>query len=546
VRHHHAPARRAWAVAIPLIVLLAATGCISISSGGSGSTSGRGETSATLPPGTLRVLAGSELKDVEPLLGDLRAATGVNLHFDYTGTLDGAERLTSGDQYDLAWFSSARYLMLLTEQGGRGRPVASERIMLSPVVLGVKRSVAGRFGWTGSKPVTWSDIAAKAKSGQLRYGMTNPAASNSGFAALVGVASAFAGTGGALQTKDIDTARLTGFFSGQALTAGSSGWLADAYVGAQDRLDGLINYESVLLGLNAGGKLHEPLQLIYPKEGIVTADYPLLLMNTAKRAEYDKVVGWLRSPDVQRRLMSTTARRPAVASVPADRRFGTQVLVEVPFPASRAVVDQLLVAYLDKLSKPAHTIYVLDTSGSMEGDRIASLRSAFANLAGADTSLSGRFARFRKRERVTILPFSDQAGERRDFTVDATTPDSASLADIRRYVDSLQPEGGTAIFTALQQAYQAVAHDAAADRGYYTSVVLMTDGENKSGLTVDDFLSWQQSLPEDTRAVKTFAIRFGEADAGELRRVADASGGRLFDASSGALQDAFKEIRGYQ
>ena len=41
----------------------------------------------------------------------------------------------------------------------------------------------------------------------------------------------------------------------------------------------MINYESVLLSLNASGKLHEPLDLIYPSEGIVTADYPLLLLN---------------------------------------------------------------------------------------------------------------------------------------------------------------------------------------------------------------------------------------------------------------------------
>lgn len=540
------PPRRRSGRAARAALAVAAAGLLAAACTAHGGTSGRSGAAAPLPAGTLRVLAGSELKDVEPLLGDLRAATGVNLHLDYTGTLDGAERLANGEAYDLAWFSSAHYLTLLTQQGGRSQPVASERIMLSPVVLGVRRSVATGLGWTGSKPVTWSDVAAAAKAGRLRYGMTNPAASNSGFSALVGVASAFAGTGQALQTKDINAAKLTDFFTGQALTAGSSGWLADAYVKAQDQLDGLINYESVLLALNAGGTLHEPLTLIYPAEGIVTADYPLLLMDQAKRAEYTKVVNWLRSPDVQRRLMTSTHRRPAVPAVAPDSQFPKQVLVEVPFPATRAVVDALLFAYLDKLSKPAHTIYVLDTSGSMDGARIASLRSAFANLAGADTSVSGRFARFRQRERVTLIPFNTGPADQRDFTINAATPGAADLTAVRDYVDQLQPDGGTGIFTALHKAYQLVSDRAAADRGYYVSVVLMTDGENNRGESVSQFLSWRSSLPEGVRSVKTFAIRFGDADPNELRQVTDGTGGQLFDATGGSLQSAFKEIRGYQ
>ena len=86
----------------------------------------------------------------------------------------------------------------------------------------------------------------------------------------------------------------------------------------QDTVDGIVNYESVLMSLNAGGKLHEPLTLIYPKEGIVTADYPFMLLNEAKRDAYDKVAAYLRTPDVQQRIMTDTARRPAVPGVPLD------------------------------------------------------------------------------------------------------------------------------------------------------------------------------------------------------------------------------------
>jgi len=530
-------------LAVPLLLALA------LLAGGCTIGDGNSREPAADPPGTLRVLAGSELKDIEPLAGQIRDATGVNLRFEYSGTLEGAERITAGggNRPDLAWFSSARYLTLLAAAGGgEGRPVASERIMLSPVVLGVRRSVATRFGWAGNPEVTWKDIAAKARAGQLRYGMTNPAASNSGFSALVGVAAALAGTGDALRAGDIDERGLTDFFTGQTLTAGSSGWLADAFVAGQDKLDGLINYESVLLGLNASGKLREPLELIYPRDGIITADYPLLLLDPAKRPAYDKLVAYLRGAEVQRQLMTATARRPATPEVGLDGRFPRRVLVELPFPGSLKVVDELLVAYLNRIRRPAHTIYVLDVSASMEGDRIASLKQTLVGLAGADTSLTGRFAGFRSRERVTMITFAEQVVDERDFTVTGTGPDAPGRAAIRAYVDGLKLASGTGIYTAMRRAYQRAQEDAASDRGSFTSIVLMTDGENNSGISLDDFLGSLDAAPEPARSVKTFAIQFGEADPRELRQIAQRTTGAMFDATRGSLATAFKEIRGYQ
>jgi Ca-activated chloride channel homolog len=495
--------------------------------------------------GSLTVLAGSELKDVEPLLAEAERATGVRVRFEYSGTLEGAERIAGGQGPALAWFSSDRYLRLLTGEG-RGRPIASTKVMVSPVVLGLKRSVAERFGWTGNTKVTWGDIADKAKSGQLRYGMTNPAASNSGFSALLGVAAAFAGTGDALERGDVDAKRLTEFFSGQTLTAGSSGFLADAYVTEQDSLDGLINYESVLLQLNRGGRVREPLELVYPEEGIVTADYPLLLLNESGRAAYDKLAAWLRSPEVQRKLMTATSRRPAIPGVALDAAFGKQTLVELPFPGDREVVDQLILSYLDRYRRPAHAIFVLDVSGSMEGDRIDGLKRALTGLTGADSSVSGKFARFRARERITMITFSSVITSEHQITLEDAAQNPAGLAEVRARIDGLSAGGGTAIWSALRHAYQRVAEDAVADRGYLTTVVLMTDGENTHGIDVNEFLSGYAGMDQRARSVRTFAIQFGEADPAELDQAAKATGGAMFNANTSSLDAVFKEIRGFQ
>jgi hypothetical protein len=59
------------------------------------------------------------------------------------------------------------------------------------------------------------------------------------------------------------------------MTSGSSGWLADQFVdkaGKPGRPDGIVNYESVLLGLNAEGKLKDSLSLVVPSDAVVTAN----------------------------------------------------------------------------------------------------------------------------------------------------------------------------------------------------------------------------------------------------------------------------------
>ena len=501
-----------------------------------------GEPSNTEAPNTLHVLAGSELSDVAAMSDDILAKTGITLKFDYAGTLTGAEAIANGNTggHDVAWFSSTNYLSLLP--GGKGKLGVSTRIMQSPVVLGVKHSVAQSLGWANNASVSWADIASAAESGKFRFGMTNPSASNSGFSALVGVATALSGTSGALTASEINATQLAGFFSGLQLTAGSSGFLVDSFLRDQSRVDGLVNYESVLLSLNASGKLNEKLDLIYPKDGIITADYPLVLLDSSKRALYDKLVAYLTSPGEQERLMTQTNRRPVLPSVPLDTRFPAQLLIELPFPGSLDVADTLIEQYLNTFTKPSHTIYVLDLSGSMEGDRLNSLKQAFNFLTDPNATGTQRFARFRSREEVTIITFSQSVLDQRSFSVGDSTQ-AADLQPIRSYVGGLHTYDGTAIYDAMDRAYQVAGDARSTEPDHFVSVVLMTDGENNLGEDSNTFLS---HLTAQDRDVPAFPILFGEGDVNQLTQIATATGGKLFDSRQASLATTFEEIRGYQ
>lgn len=522
--------------------LVAAAGVVALTAlGGCTSSSGKeGHDSAT----TLRVLAGSEVKDMLPLLADAENATGVHVELSYTGSIQGTELVASGDaagKYDAIWFPNNRYLSLLP--GADQQIGESVKIMSSPVVLGLAPDVAARLGWDTQAP-TWAQIADAAAAGEFTYGMTNPAASNSGFGALVSVATALSGTGSALTVDDIDRVvpGLQKFASAQNLTAGSSGWLADKYAADPQLVNGIVNYESVLLSLKAAGT---PLTIVTPSDGVLTSDYPLTLLSGADATHqqlFDTLTTWLTTPDVQQRIASQVHRRPGVAGVDTGDQFGDAVLFETPFPNTLDVANTLITTYLEAVRRPSQEVFVLDTSGSMEGERIGALRQALKNLAGADTSTLGEFSKFRGGERVTLLPFSDQPGDQTVFDI----PDNQGFdyGQITVYADRLQAGGSTAIYDTLEEAYRTAVQQRGERPDTYVSVVLMTDGENTAGQSFDDFRAAWPGL--DAAGIPTFVVLFGDANVEEMTQVAELTGGQTFDALGGDLAQAFQDIRGYQ
>ncbi|WAP59586.1 substrate-binding and vWA domain-containing protein [Streptomyces sp. S465] len=495
-------------------------------------------------PTTLRVLASSELRDMAPLLDDLRRDTGVELDMEYRATVDAGDGLTPGAyHHDLAWLASDRYFQLRLKEshGAADKPLATTT-MLSPVVVGVKPDTARalRARAKGGQ-VSWADIADAAAAGSVRFGMADPERTNSGLSALVGVATAAAGTGSALRAEDISCDRLRGFRTGQKVTAESSAELREEFIAHQDELDALITYESELLSLNAGGRLHEKLEIIYPKDGMVLSDYPLLLLDPAKRDAYDKVVAWLKSASTQQKIMERTLRRPLGPQVRRDPRLRADIGNALYFPDQRAVVDQLVEDYGDPRSPtPNHVIFLLDFSTSMRGARVAALRSAFAGLSGADTSATGKFVRFYQGERITVMRFGGRVLAERDVTVGGRR----DLRSVDSFVAADDFDDSTAIWSALDHAYRKASGIVRDHPGQPVSIVLMTDGENTSGITFEEFRRRYAARAETVRSIPTFPLRLGAADTAELTRAARTTGGRVVDAGARSLPDAFKEIRG--
>lgn len=508
----------------PLLCLLALGGC-----------GKEGGPAPTALPG-LRILAGSELKDMAPILAEFEQANGVKLQFDYTGTLDAVDALQQGGSgYDAVWVSHGKYLQLVPSV--KQQIAQSEKTMYSRVVLGVKPEVAKRLNWTSGK-VGWSDVVAASEAGKFRFAMTNPTGSNTGFVALVGLAAELSGKGDALTVADVPSGKLTALFKGQSLSSGSSGALAERFAANPAAADGMVNYESVIRSQAARG---QALTVIVPREGVITADYPLLLLKSSQQAAlYQKLVAWLRQPATQQRIASQTLRTPLAGS------DDDVVVNELPFPASQAVVDAILRGFLDQYAKPVSTYLVLDHSGSMRGDRIAALRQAVATLTQGDGSSAGRFAMLRARETLTLAPFSSEPDPLQAFTLGSDSESNRQiLQQVQGAVEAIDATGATAIYDALAAVYpQAEAEQRQGKRN--VAVILLTDGANTHGQNLAQFAGRLASLTPGAGKVPIYPILFGEANVAEMNDLAALSGGQVFDARAASLAKVFKKIRAFQ
>jgi Ca-activated chloride channel homolog len=529
-----------------LVGLWAALSACSNHNSGSGNATRQSGPAPAAQVGDLRILAGSELKELEPDIRQAAQSAGLQVEISYSGTLEMVDRVNAGEPFDAILPPNGAYPVLALTR----KPLAREKLFYSRVALGVKTSKARALGWDRHAP-TWIEIVQAVKAHQLVYGMTNPTSSNTGMSALFAVASSIARKTEDLSADEVDREKLKDFLTGQKLTAGSSGWLAEAYIRDQARLDGLVNYEAVLLRLNEQPGVQDPLIVIYPQDGVISADYPLMLLNETKRQAYERLVAVLRSDAFQSGPVARMYLRPSNPNAVRSPKLPGDAVAELSFPNRLEVIDAVLEAYQSELRRPATSIYLLDVSGSMRGKRIAQVKNALEVLTGAEpNSVTARFARFQRRERVVLIPFSSTPWQPARFGFEDAKSEADSYHALRDYAESLEAHGGTAIYSTLQTAYILAQQELAHDPDRVVTVVLLTDGENNQGIPYEDFRARFDAAEgaegSTAHMVRTFPILFGEASSKELDEIAQLTGGRSFDGRNANLSNVFKEIRGYQ
>lgn len=483
------------------------------------------------------VLAGSDSKDLEPMVVKYGQEHGATITFAYAGSVDIALQLQSGKlDADAVWPASSVWLNYADRQHV---VKGAKSVMRSPVVFGVRESLARDLGWVGNPDVGIDDLLEKSTSGRARIAATSASQSNTGASMFLGVLSAFAGHPEVLtheNLQDPDVQKGTRAFLHQIdVSAGSSGWLADSYVSDPERFNVMVNYEALIIQSNQRlvGQGLEPLYVVYPSDALPIADFPLGYIDhgDAKKKElFDGLQAYLAS-DAARAEIESRGRRaglgldvskqnPSVFN--PDWGIDTARTIAPLTVPSAEVIGEALDLYQTALRKPSLSVILLDVSSSM-GERFKSTTREKASKGSLtymfDPDTARRYLLQPSKDDVSIvIPFCGVTLD--PIQVVGNDPDA--LAGLLAQVRDTSLCGGTGLYGAkvkgleTLEAWSRAHHDPKDPMfigNYFAAVILLTDGEPTDTPTV--YATYAAEHPAATEW-PVFAIQFGDADKKQL------------------------------
>ena len=168
------------------------------------------------------------------------------------------------------------------------------------------------------------------------------------------------------------------------------------FVQKYDYLDGMFNYESMVIAANQElvKQGRAPLYVIYPRDGQAIADSTLGFVNKEdnkdRKALFLELAGLsVGNPMFRRRFSVWDSGRGLIGMNPenADRKIYnpdwginlTRTISPITWPQAD-VIEQALMLYQTAFRKPSFTVFCLDVSGSMEGAGLTQLKQAMMGL----------------------------------------------------------------------------------------------------------------------------------------------------------------------
>jgi Ca-activated chloride channel family protein len=415
---------------------------------------------------------------------------------------------------------------------------------VSPVVIAMWRDVATEMGY-GERPLGWSDLLARAES-DPEFKWSHPStASASGLLATLAEFYAGAGKTWGLTAADVQapsTLEYVGSIERTVRYYGEGEWPIAQRVVAEGRdyLDAFVAQEQLVIWANEQGA---DLVAIYPVEGSLWEDHPLVLLETpeligAQRQVFAQLISHLRSDEAQQTVLAA-GYRPADPSIPLDAPGSlltpangvdpTQPQTPLQIPGGSVVQIVRDVWWYTK--RHTNVALVVDTSGSMEGDKIKNVKEA---LRAFIEQIKG------PEEAVGLVEFYSYVDVLEPLNKLAVNRD-----DLLRAIDGLVADGDTALLDAVYEAYVALQELGDAER--INAIVVMTDGrENYSNVSLNGLANYMRQGNETGVPVIVFAVAYGEdADYGTLRSLAEATDGQVYEGNLETIRQLYKILSTY-
>ncbi len=426
-----------------------------------------------------------------------------------------------------------------------GTPV---RYAITPIVIAAWEKSARALGWP-DQPVGWSTLQAAAQQ-DSNFRWSHPStAYASGLLATLAEFYAGAGVQRGLTVEMAQDAKTVEFVSAIEKTVKFYGEAELAVIQRvlQDgpkTLDAFVVSEQLVVAFNTGvfGQPPDALVALYPAEGTLWADHPLALLETAavttnQQRTFQAFREFLAEPESQT-LILRAGYRPADLTIPLDSPGSPLVAANGVDPAQPQTTLQLpapdVVSVVQNVwaltKRKTNVILVVDTSGSMEGDKLDNAQSALRTFLAQIPS---------DQERVGLVEFN--SGVANIIELDTLANNRAVLVDS---VDTLTAGGNTALLDAVRSAYTRLQRQADPER--INAIVAMTDGkENASAVTLRQLTREIEAGNQDVPVV-IFCIAYGsDADYTMLETLAEASGGQVREGTTETIRELYKILSSY-
>ncbi len=428
-----------------------------------------------------------------------------------------------------------------TTQSTTGLVGQSVRYAVSPVVIAMWRDKAQSLGWPGT-PIGWSDILKIATS-DPNFKWSHPStASASGLLATLAEFYAGANKTRGLTADDVQSPNVLQYVTALEKTVryygeGEQAIAQRVVQNGRSYLDAFVASEQMVIWANQRGT---DLVAVYPSEGSLWQDHPLALLESSSltdlnRETFRAFASFITSAAAQQTILSS-GYRPADLAIPLDgagspinAKNGVdpsqpQTALQVPSPAILDVVRQSWWA----TKRRTNVELVVDTSGSMEGEKLDNVKVALRTFIDQIKSDS---------ERVGLIQFYTDA-----YDVVKINDLKYTRSNLISSIDSLEAGGDTALLDGISAAYDRLQRLNDPER--INAIVVMTDGrENASNISLNRLIS---KLRGGSVPVVVFAIAYGgDADMGYLQQVANATNGQTYEGTVETIRQLYKILSTY-
>jgi Ca-activated chloride channel family protein len=427
-----------------------------------------------------------------------------------------------------------------------GEPV---RYAISPIVIAAWEETARSLGWP-DQPVGWGEIQRRATE-DSNFKWNHPSTQHAA-GLLATLAEFYAGAGLTRGlTEEIATRQdVLDYVRNVEATVRFYGEGENVVVErlaqeGRNFLDAFVAQEQTVIQWN-NGQRGEELVAIYPAEGTLWTDHPLALLELSgnaalsvtdnQRLTFRSFAEFLTGEESQRAFLAA-GYRPADLSIPLDAAgspFANTTTVDWRQPNTTLQIPSAAVVEVIQnvwwyTKRPTNVYLVVDTSGSMEGDKLSLAKTALNSFVA---QIQG------DRDRVGIVEFG--SGVKRFEPLRNVT--GGGQARMSELITAMEAYGNTALIDAVWQANQDL--QTVADREAINAIVVMTDGqENDSQYSINDL---RRALEGNRTPVVIFTIAFGrDADDAVMQEIARIGGGQFRRADETDIEELYRIISTY-